>query len=169
MSCTALIFSRCLLMAMPMLATIVDGHPYTKGYYLADGIYSVWSTFAKIISKSNPSNRKESEFARQQEACRKDIERSYGVLQSRFVIVRGPARFWDKKTLKNIMTCCVILHNMIIEDERGLDLELSYDNVGSRVKPARDPDHIQAFLQTYREIEDANTHTQLRRDLIDHI
>src|SRR4051812_34518777 len=26
--------------------------------------------------------------------------------------------FWDKKTLKNIMKCCVILHNMILQDER---------------------------------------------------
>uniref|UniRef100_A0A453EZ62 DDE Tnp4 domain-containing protein n=1 Tax=Aegilops tauschii subsp. strangulata TaxID=200361 RepID=A0A453EZ62_AEGTS len=52
-----------------------------------------------------------------QEAARKYIERAFGVLQSRFAIVRGPARLWDKKTLSNIMTCCVILYNMIIEDE----------------------------------------------------
>ena len=95
-------------------------------------------------------NKKQCEFARVQEAARKDIERAFGVLQSRFAIVRGPARFWDKKTLKNIMTCCVILHNMILEDERGMDLEFFYDNVGSRVKPARDPNRIKAFLQTYK-------------------
>ena len=73
-----------------------------------------------------------------------------------------------KKTLKNIMTCCVILHNMIIEDERDLDLELSYDNVGSRVKPTRNPDRIKAFLQTYREIEDADAQTWLQKDLVEH-
>ena len=56
----------------------VSGYPYTKGYYLADGIYPAWSTFVKTIS--NPCNRKESEFAKQQEACRKDIERAFGVL-----------------------------------------------------------------------------------------
>ena len=67
------------------------------------------------------------------------------------------------------MTCCVILHNMIIEDERDLDLELSYDNVGSHVKPARNPDHIRAFLQTYREIEDKDEHNQLPLDLVEHI
>ena len=96
-----------------------------------------------------------------QEAARKDIERAFGVLQSRFAIVGGPARFWDKRTLKNIMTCCVILHNMILEDERGMNLELFYDNVGSRVKPARDPNHIRTFIQTNKEIENANTHLQL--------
>jgi hypothetical protein len=74
--------------------------------------------FVKTIF--NPQNKKEAEFAKMQEACRKDIERAFGVLQARFAIVRGLARFWDKRTLRNIMTCCVILHNMIIEDERDL-------------------------------------------------
>jgi hypothetical protein len=42
---------------------------------------------------------------------------------------------------------------MIIEDERDLNLEFFYDNVGSRVKPTRNPNEIQAFLETYRNIE----------------
>ena len=33
------------------------------------------------------------------------------------------------KRLENIMTACVILHKMITEDGRGLDLDLKYDNV----------------------------------------
>jgi hypothetical protein len=56
-------------------------------------------------------------------------------LQDRFAIVRGLAHFWDKKTLNNIMTTYVILHNMIIEDARDLNLEFFYNIVGSRVKP----------------------------------
>jgi fatty acid-binding protein DegV len=58
-----------------------------------------------------------------------------------------------QKTLNNIMTCHVILHNMIIEDERDLNLEFFYDNVGSRVKPQRNPDRIQTFLETYRKLK----------------
>mgnify|MGYP005831527039 CR=1 FL=1 len=57
---------------------------------------------------------------------------------------------------------------MILEDERGMNLEFFYDNVGSRVKPARDPNRIRVFLQTYKEIENANTHFQLHEDLIEH-
>jgi hypothetical protein len=59
------------------------------------------------------------------------------------------------------MVARVILHNKIIEDERDLDLELYYDNVGSRVKPARDADEITAFLDIYRKIENRNSHNQL--------
>jgi hypothetical protein len=37
---------------------------------------------------------------------------------------------------------------MIIKDKRDLGLEFFYDNVGSRVKPTRNPNQVQAFLET---------------------
>jgi hypothetical protein len=64
------------------------------------------------------------------------------------------------------MTCCVILHNMIIEEEKGLNFSCFYDNVGTRVRPERNPNRLEGFLQTYREIEDKATHKQLVNDLI---
>uniref|UniRef100_A0A452Z8C0 Uncharacterized protein n=1 Tax=Aegilops tauschii subsp. strangulata TaxID=200361 RepID=A0A452Z8C0_AEGTS len=67
------------------------------------------------------------------------------------------------------MKCCVILHNMILEDERGLNLPCFYDNVGTRVQPERNRCRVQAFLEAHREIEDANTHGQLRDDLVEHL
>jgi hypothetical protein len=72
----------------------------------------------------NPDNKAESEFAKTQEAPRKDIKRAFDVLQARFAIVRGPYQFWDKEILNDIMTTCVILHNMIIDDEKGSNLVL---------------------------------------------
>ncbi|KAL8156139.1 hypothetical protein AgCh_001295 [Apium graveolens] len=39
-------------------------------------------------------------------------------LESRFAIVRGSARFWDRADLGSIMRACIIIHNMIVEDER---------------------------------------------------
>jgi hypothetical protein len=45
------------------------------------------------------------------------VEWAFGVLQARFAIVREPARFWDKHTLREIMNAYIIMHNMIVEDE----------------------------------------------------
>ena len=59
---------------------------------------------------SAPLEAKKKHFARVQEA--------FGILQARFSIVCGPARFWDEATLNDIMKVCIILHNIIIEDER---------------------------------------------------
>ena len=59
----------------------VNGRHYNKGYYLADGIYLRWSTFVKTISNHVPGG-KNAWFAKVQEACRKDVERAFGVLQS---------------------------------------------------------------------------------------
>jgi hypothetical protein len=133
------------------------------GYYLADSIYPEWATFVKSVK--DPQDNIDAVFAKAQEAARKDIERAFGALQARFAIVRGPARFWDKKTLMNIMTCCVILHSMIIEDERGLTLPCFYDNVDTQFQPQRNPDCIEAFLQTHRDIENSIIHAQLVHDL----
>nr|XP_051210917.1 uncharacterized protein LOC127328352 [Lolium perenne] len=62
----------------------VMNNEYTMGYYLADGIYPDWATFVKSVK--DPQDRIEAEFAKAQEAARKDIERAFGVLQARFAI-----------------------------------------------------------------------------------
>ena len=70
----------------------VNGHQYTKGYYLAYGIYPQWSNLVKTIS--NPQEEKRARFAQAQESARKDVERAFGVLQSRWAIVRHHSRTW---------------------------------------------------------------------------
>ena len=137
------------------------------GYYLADGIYPSWSTFVKTIR--NPQGNKRAHFAQAQEASRKDVERAFGVLQSRFAIVCGPARFWDQKTLGRIMTAYVIMHNMIIEDERDQLEDFNYEHVGTRVVPEKDENRIKRFLEVHRKIEDREAHDQLRDDLVEHL
>ena len=85
------------------------------GYYLVDGIYPSWATFVSAIS--NPIGQKNAHFSRRQEVARKDVERAFGVLQARFAVVCAPTKQWDSETLWEVMTCCVIMHNMIVEDE----------------------------------------------------
>ena len=96
-------------------------------------------------------------FAKIQEACRKDVERAFGVLQSRFVVVWYPAQTWSKDQMWDIMTCCLILHNMIIESEQEepvFDTEPSY-----RQGPQAEVDHQltatwTAYLIMRQEIRD---------------
>ncbi|XP_030930849.1 uncharacterized protein LOC115956680 [Quercus lobata] len=67
----------------------INGHDYTMEYYLIDGIYPKWATFVKTIP--TPQGKKYKLFATAQEACRKDVERAFGMLQACFAIVHGPA------------------------------------------------------------------------------
>ncbi|KAK3195792.1 hypothetical protein Dsin_027102 [Dipteronia sinensis] len=107
-----------------------------------------------------------------QEGCRKDVERAFGVLQSRFAIVAGPARFWHKQVLHDIMTTCIIMHNMIIEDERDVDtsIEDHMEAPTPEVEMMLDENtRFQEFLARHREIRDKEAHIALRNALIDHL
>jgi hypothetical protein len=84
------VFSRLAEGNAPSVSYEIMGHTYTKGYYLADGIYPEWPVFVK--THCNPTEEKYIRFAKEQEACRKDVERAFGVLQSRWAIVRHPAK-----------------------------------------------------------------------------
>ena len=119
------LFARLAEGQAPEVNYTINNNEYTMGYYLADGIYPSWATFVKTIPE--PQGNKKKYFAAAQEACRKDVERAFGVLQARFSIVRGPARFWDEDTLGQIMRACVIMNNMIVEDESDKEDDLSSD------------------------------------------
>jgi hypothetical protein len=69
---------------------VVNGVEYNCYYLLADGIYPQWSCFVQTIHE--PSDEKRAHFAKRQEACRKDLERCFGVLQARFAIIQNPCR-----------------------------------------------------------------------------
>ena len=111
---------------MPRLNYEVNGNSYDLPYWLADGIYPNWPIFMKTIPDPQGAARKK--ISQQQEKCRKDVERAFGVLQKRFSIVRNPARSWKPERLKLIMTACICLHNMIVEDRRLTTAEAVSDD-----------------------------------------
>ena len=108
-----------------------------------------------------------------QESARKDVERAFGVLQARFVIVRGPAHFWDIETLKHIMLACIVMHNMIIEDERDLqNLDYDYETFDEALSiqiSHENTSTTQEFMQFHHRIRDKSAHIQLQNDLVEHL
>ena len=71
--------------------------------------------------------------------------------------------------LSLIMRACVIMHNMIIEDERDED-DFNYDVVGEKVKISHDSTlELEEFIQNYKNIKDQEVHTQLKDDLVEHL
>ena len=147
----------------------INGHDYTMRYYLADGIYPNWSTFVKTIPCLQGLKRKH--YAATQESIRNDVERAFGVLQARFAIVRGPARFWDEETLAYIMKACIIMHNMIIEDEGATndnDFDGSGENPIVQVSYEHTPEFVD-FIQTHHQIRSNASHSQLQSDFIEHL
>eukprot|EP00644_Phytophthora_capsici_P010099 jgi/Phyca11/120454/e_gw1.41.260.1 len=92
----------------------VAGKRFDQLYYLVDGIYPPYSCFVSTISK--PANPKQKQFAQVQEGFRKDVERAFGVLRVKFRILKHPSRTWNAADLLLIMEACVILHNMIVEN-----------------------------------------------------
>lgn len=122
-----------------------DGTVRKMLYLLGDGIYPDWPLFAKPIH--HPANEREQLYSKRQEAIRKDIERCFGVLQSRFEILRRENRRWNKDEVVRISEVCAIIHNMIIrmvelgdlgddEDDDNVLLELfeeesELNNLGS--------------------------------------
>jgi hypothetical protein len=157
----------------PKCKYTINNHEYEMGYYLADLIYPDWATMVKTLTQPQELDQK-------QEAYRKDVERTFGVLQARFAIVARPARGWKHHNLVNIMKSCVILHNMIVKDEREGKFNFEYDTnengVMTTVKVIRPVDMaspsnlaFEEFLSNYQAIRDVETHFQLRNDLIKHL
>ena len=66
----------------PAIQFTANGLTHHMGYYLADGIYPRWPVFLKTISC--PICVRRVLFAAKQESARKDVERAFGVLQSRW-------------------------------------------------------------------------------------
>ncbi|XP_074361081.1 uncharacterized protein LOC141701296 [Apium graveolens] len=165
----------------------VNGKRYNNAYYLADGIYPRYSTFVKTIS--NPATQSQKMSAKKQEAYRKDVERCFGILQSRWAIICHGVRMHKRSTLRSIMMTCIILHNMIVEDEfvedefvesveedlmnpsasRVYDRPVDCNEVRIPFAPVqRDGRNQQAFWDRIENLESTYVHTMLQNDLVEH-
>jgi hypothetical protein len=81
------------------------------------------------------------------------------VLQSRFAIVRGSAQIWDDETLRDIMTACIIMHNMIVENEVKVDPRERFSKGGDNVETSHEMTiDFQTFIDNHVKIRNSDTH-----------
>ena len=146
-----------------------NGVTFEKGYYLTDGIYPQWASFVKSFTVA--SSEKNVLYKRKQESARKDIERAFGVLQGRWRIISQPARAWTINKLRRVIHTCIILHNMILEDQQ---FALTDFEAETYICPQ------QNILRTWvercdirrkkdKDLRDKTTHANLQRNIIEHL
>ncbi|KAL9673095.1 hypothetical protein QQ045_029348 [Rhodiola kirilowii] len=171
----------------PKVTYKVNGSTYDNTYYLADGIYPRYSAFVKTIR--NPESEAEKLFAKKQESYRKDVERCFGILQSRWAILRHVGMCHKKSVLKTIMLACIVMHNMIVEDEFveeefiEVEEEDPYnprnaftvydrpsDQDGNRLRhdPIGRAHQSPTFGERLTNLHSAYLHTELQNDLVKH-
>ena len=63
---------------------------------------------------STPITKKETTFAGWQEAAQKDVEHTFGVLQSKWRLLTSPVEMWDEVHIQDMVISYIILHNMMI-------------------------------------------------------
>nr|GEU64456.1 hypothetical protein [Tanacetum cinerariifolium] len=159
----------------PNVSYTVNGRDYNMAYYLTDGIYPSWAAFVKSIT--SPQLRKHKLFAQQQEAVRKDVERAFGVLQARFAFLRHPCLVWDKEMMRKVMSACITIHNMIVEDER--DTYLHYYDPSEFLNSSTEVDehaqfsmeriaNLSQYMTNRAQLRNRETHNVLKHDLIEH-
>ncbi|CAL9018669.1 unnamed protein product, partial [Prunus brigantina] len=181
------VFNDVLRGEAPNITYEINNTVYQNGYYLVDGIYPRWTTFVKSILHSRFEKQKL--YAAYQEGYRKDVERCFGILQAWWAIIRGAARLFDEEVLRSIMMTCIILHNMIVEDEYDYDAVDVYEPdpmnmaltriyekpLGPNVEPleheplVKDSCFMTHMIDRYTEIQSSYIHEQRQVDLMEHL
>ncbi|KAI5327902.1 hypothetical protein L3X38_027298 [Prunus dulcis] len=142
-----------------------------------------------VKSILNPRSQKQKLFASYQEGYRKDVERCFDILQARWLIIRGAAVMFDEEVLRSIMMTCIILHNMIVEDEYDYDatevykpdrmntaLTRIYDRpMGPSGEPfepdplVRDGRYMTRIIDRYTKMQSSYIHERRQLDLMEHL
>lgn len=114
-----------ILNASPIYRSVLDGtilptfkynvknRWYDLPYCLVDGIYPSRAIFIDTIRLE--SSRKGKFVSAHQEGARKDVERAFGVLISRWHLLIKPFVFHSRQLCKAVVKSAIIMHNIIVE------------------------------------------------------
>ncbi|CAL8111877.1 unnamed protein product [Prunus armeniaca] len=154
------VFNDVLRGQAPQITYEINNIVYSSGYHLAYGIYP-----------------------------RNNVERCFGILQAQWSIIRVAACLFDEDVLRSIMITCIILHNMIVEDEYDYDeLEMfepdTMNTTLTRIyewpvgeneqllehEPLiRDGHYNNSMIDRYTEMQYSYIHKRRQVDLIEHL
>nr|GEV33222.1 hypothetical protein [Tanacetum cinerariifolium] len=140
---------------------------YPWEYYLCDGIYPEWVPFVKPVTNLADDDHKRLLYKAMHEAARKKVECTFGVLNKKLAILATPARAYIKEKLANIMYTCIILHNMIINDQKEAICPEWYPE-----EEHQPGDLIRSDEQRYRiirYIKSSEAHQMRKANLIEHV
>lgn len=100
----------------------------TKPYFLADKIYPEPALFVeKTVSLST---KEESFSAIKQKGRRKNVERAFRVLQRKYHILKRDFRLQCKEWMATVVKCCVVIHDVMVEDRSDEIMERSFYDTG---------------------------------------
>jgi hypothetical protein len=92
----------------------ISDEEFNKCFILVDGIYPQYSRFVRGVKE--PLTQAEKRFTAWQEAVRKDIERAFGVLKSKFQFLERPIHLHNLADVAARVITCIILHNICVAD-----------------------------------------------------
>ncbi|GKF70008.1 ALP1-like protein [Tanacetum coccineum] len=80
----------------PEIPFAANGVSYPSGYYFVDGIYPELTPLVKTIPEPADDDHKRILYKQKQESARKDIERAFGVLKKKWVVLANLTRALKK-------------------------------------------------------------------------
>jgi hypothetical protein len=105
-----------------------------------------------------------------QESCRKDIERAFGVLQARWAVLRGPAYGWDRNRLTEIITACIIMHNMIVKDKGQFAANTDFGDTTSGIESSQlIQEGRSEWVINHFDLRQQQRSLTLQNDLVEHL
>jgi hypothetical protein len=107
-----------------------------------------------------------------QASVRKDVEYAFNLLKKRFNILAIPDRSYSQRTLNLIIRVCIILHNMIIDDERDCGYDDNYHTITSVIAPPvtyEAPTSLTTILQREAHLTSGLIFSNLQSDLIEYV
>ncbi len=132
----------------------IGDEEFDKLFLLVDGIYPKYSRFMKGIK--DPLTNEERRYSAWQEACRKDIERAFGVLQSQWQFMCTPIKAYKTDFIRARVKTCIILHNMNVSDRiMDGDVRARYNPAHQLVVEGPAAEHMNVVEAQQQEPEEA--------------